>query len=282
MQSFHQNRRHLTRYLAMLLLAALVVLAAPPRARAAVVYPNTIASTGDSITRAFNTGLFPFTDATSNSWSTGSSSTVNSLARRIAANNPAFRASYNDARTGAKMGELATQFNTVKTQAPEYVTVLMGANDVCASSEAGMTDVASFRGQFQTALASLVTALPNTRVYVVSIPNIYNLWSVLRTKSAARSAWSAYSICQSMLKNPSSTLQADADRRARVLQRNIDFNTQLAQVCAQYSQCRFDNNAMFNTAFVASDISTRDYFHPSVAGQTKLAAVAWGASGLAP
>lgn len=283
MQSFHRaDRRRSARYLALLLLAALVAFAAPLRARAAAVYPNTMASTGDSITRAFNTGLFPFTDATSNSWSTGSSSTVNSLARRIAALNPSFRASYNDARTGAKMGELATQFNTVKTQAPEYVTVLMGANDVCASSEAGMTDVASFRSQFQTALGSLLSTLPNTRVYVVSIPNIYNLWSVLRTNSSARTAWSLYGICQSMLKSPTSTTQADADRRARVRQRNIDFNTQLAQVCAQYSQCRFDSNAVFNTAFVASDISTRDYFHPSLAGQAKLAAVAWGASGLAP
>ena len=36
-----------------------------------VNYPNSIASTGDSITRAFNTGSVPFTDAPANSWSTG-------------------------------------------------------------------------------------------------------------------------------------------------------------------------------------------------------------------
>jgi hypothetical protein len=80
-----------------------------------------------------------------------------------------------------------------------------------------------------------------------------------------------------MLANPLSTAAADVDRRARVLQREKDFNAVLASVCALYQQCRFDGNAVFNTAFAASDISTRDYFHPSIAGQTKLAAVSWSA-----
>jgi hypothetical protein len=57
----------------------------------------------------------------------------------------------------------------------------------------------------------------------------------------------------------------------------VDYNTQLAEVCAVYVHCRFDGNAIFSTAFVRSDVSTRDYFHPSVAGQTKLASVTWSA-----
>jgi hypothetical protein len=118
---------------------------------------------------------------------------------------------------------------------------------------------------------------PTTLVYVVSIPNVYQLWNVLHTSSSARSVWALFSVCQSMLKNPSSTAQADVDRRARVLQRDVDFNTALREICGLYPQCRFDNNAVFNTAFVASDITTRDYFHPSVSGQAKLAAVTWAA-----
>ena len=49
----------------------------------------------------------------------------------------------------------------------------------------------------------------------------------------------------------------------------------LKNVCGLYTQCRFDNHAVFNTAFTAGDVSTRDYFHPSVAGQAKLAAGTW-------
>ena len=43
-----------------------------------------------------------------------------------------------------------------------------------------------------------------------------------------------------------------------------------------FNDCRFDSNAVFNTAFTRCDVTTRDYFHLSVSGQTKLAAVTWG------
>ncbi len=103
----------------------------------------------------------------------------------------------------------------------------------------------------------------------------YQLFSLYRYDLGANSVWATAGICQSMLANPWSNLQADVDRRARVRQRNIDYNTQLGQACAMVTLCRFDANAVFNTAFVRSDVTTRDYFHPSVAGQAKLAAVTW-------
>jgi hypothetical protein len=153
----------------------------------------------------------------------------------------------------------------------------MGANDVCASSEAGMTPVTTFRAQFQQAMSTLSAGLPNARIYVVSIPDVHQLWAIYKDSFSARTIWSLGGICQSMLARPTSTQQADVDRRNRVRQRNIAYNTQLAQVCALFVHCRFDGNAIFNTAFVRSDVSTRDYFHPSVAGQAKLASVSWTA-----
>ena len=81
-----------------------------------------------------------------------------------------------------------------------------------------------------------------------------------------------------MLASPSSTAQADVDRRARVAQRNRDDNDAIAAVCAQYVHCRFDGYAFYNLVFTTSDVSTRDYFHPSVAGQAKAAATAWASS----
>jgi len=247
-------------------------------ASAATAYPRSIASTGDSITRAYNTGWFPYTDNPGASWSTGSDSRVGSHYSRLLALQPLMSGhAYNDAKSGAKMTDLAGQMTTVASQHVDYVTVLMGGNDVCTSSESTMTSVTNFLTQFTSAMDSITTSSPSTFVYVASIPNVYQLWSVLHTSSSARSVWALFSVCQSMLKNPSSTAQADVDRRARVLQRDIDFNTQLQQVCAVYVQCRFDNDAVFNTAFVASDITTRDYFHPSISGQAKLASVTWSA-----
>lgn len=259
-------------------LGAPVVSASGGKAPAAAGWPSSMASTGDSITRAYNTGSIAFTDAPANSWSTGTNASVVSHYSRILAANPAINGhNNNDAVTGAKMVDLNGQMSTVVSQHVDYVTVLMGANDACRPTEAEMTDVATYRAQFQAALNTLSAGSPDARVYVLSVPDVYNLWFILKDNASARSTWSLFGICQSMLANPLSTAQADIDRRNRVRQRVVDFNTQLAQVCATNIHCRFDNNTVFNTSFVPSDITTRDYFHPSIAGQTKLATYTYAA-----
>jgi lysophospholipase L1-like esterase len=246
---------------------------------ALVGYPNSIASTGDSITRAFNTCWFPFVDCTSNSWSTGTNAAVKShYSRILAANTGISGHAFNDAKTGGKMVDLNGQVAAAVSQGAGYLTVLMGANDVCTSSEATMTPVATVQAELRQALDTLTRGLPNTRIFVASIPNIYNLWSVLHTNFSAVLTWDLFGICQSMLKNATSTAQADVDRRARVAQRNVDDNNAIASTCALYVHCRFDRNAAYNTQFLAGDVSTRDYFHPSASGQTKAAAVTWGAT----
>ena len=239
-------------------------------------YPSSIASTGDSITRAFNDCWFPYVDCPTASWSTGTSSY--SHYRRIQGANPGITGrSYNQAVTGADMADLYGQVQGAIGRRAEYVTILMGANDVCASSEALMTDVGVFRAQFAGAMASLTSSLPSSRVFVSSIPDIYQLFSLYRYDLAANSVWAIAGICQSMLAYPFSNLPGDVARRARVRQRNIDYNTQLAQVCALYVQCRFDGNAVFNYPFRPRHVSTRDYFHPSLEGQRVLAEVTWNA-----
>jgi lysophospholipase L1-like esterase len=176
------------------------------------------------------------------------------------------------------MVDLNGQVATAVGQGVDYVTILMGANDVCTSSETTMTPVATLQSQFRQALNTLTTGLPDARIFVSSIPNIYNLWAILHTNFWAVLTWSTGGICQSMLKNPYSFASADVARRAAVAQRNVDDNNAIAAVCAQYVHCRFDGGASYGTAFVRSDVSTIDYFHPSVAGQAKLAAVTWSAT----
>ena len=246
-----------------------------PAATTAVALPNSIASTGDSITRSFNattSGCF-LSDCPQYSWSTGTS-TVSSHYQRILAANPAIAGNvYNDAKTGAKMTALDGQVKTAAAQGVQYLTVMMGANDVCTSSRSTMTPTATLQSQFQTALTDFFAADPNAHVFVSSIPNVYQLWSVLHTNSTARSAWSSFGICQSML----ASTNTEADRQAVLSQEQAD-NSALATVCAPFANCKWDNLATFNYQFAASDVSTIDYFHPSVSGQTHLAATTWGAS----
>jgi len=175
------------------------------------------------------------------------------------------------------MADLNGQVTTVNARGVQYVTILMGGNDVCTSSESTMTSVADFASQFQAAMSTLTSGSPKAKIFVASIPDVSNLYAVLKDNFSARFIWALLQICQSMLASPLSTTQLDVDRRARVTQRNVDFNTALATICSQYVNCKFDNNAVFNFKFQATDVSTRDYFHPSLSGQRRLACVSWGA-----
>jgi lysophospholipase L1-like esterase len=258
--------------------AIVTTLAAPGSVSAQTALPSSMASTGDSITRAFNTGLLPYTDAPRNSWSTGGRAYVWSHYRRILAVNPQILGrNFNDAESGAEMQDLSGQMAEVVVQQVDYVTVLMGANDACASSEAAMTPVAEFRSQFEGALSTLTAGSPQTLVYVVSIPDIYRLWAILHEDPSARLVWRLTGFCRSMLANPGSTAPADEARRQRVRQRVIDYNEVLGTVCAAHVLCRFDANAVFNYPFRRRHVSTRDYFHPSLEGQRALAEVTWNA-----
>ena len=254
-------------------LVSLVVVANPA---AAATPPNSMASMGDSITRGFNACGW-YADCTSRSFSTGDYSSVNSQYLRIRAVNPAINGyHYNDAKTGAKSNAMAGQASTAVSQHVQYVTMLIGANDACTSSESTMTPVTTFRANIDSALNTLKAGLPGAYVEVISIPDIKRLWYVGHTNLGALTAWSTFGICQSMLANATSTSITDAARRDRVRQRVVDFNTQLAQACAAYgANCRFDNNAVFNYPFVLSQISTWDYFHPNTSGQAVLASVSY-------
>jgi lysophospholipase L1-like esterase len=264
-------------------LVALVVLSGSAIGAAGATYPNSMASTGDSITQAYNTGFIPFTDNPSASWSTGTDSSVNSHYLRLLALNPAISGhAFNASRSGARMVDLNGQMAAVVSRQVDYVTVLMGGNDVCQPTVGQMTSVDDFRAQFTTAMTTVTTGSPAARVYVVSIPNVYQLWATLKNNATARFVWSIFGVCQSMLANPLSTSKRDVRRRDQVLQREIKFNAVLEQVCARYPQCRFDGNATFNYAFTASDVSSRDYFHPSLTGQRNLAAGTWAVGFFGP
>jgi lysophospholipase L1-like esterase len=259
--------------LAIHVVAAFLVLA--PAASPAPALPDSIAGIGDSITRATDVCCW-YGDHPANSWSTGGGAFdgVQSHYERIRALNPAVSGrNYNDARAGARMRDAAAQAQTAVAQQARYVTILMGANDVCTSSPSTMTSVDDFRAQFSAAMNVLASGLPaGSLVFVSSIPNVYRLWQVLRTNSAAQLVWAVAQICQSML----SPFRTEQERQA-VLARERAFNQVLADVCAVHyaAICRFDDLAVFNYPFSAGHVSKLDYFHPNLAGQATLAAITW-------
>jgi lysophospholipase L1-like esterase len=236
--------------------------------------PGSMASAGDSITRAFDLdGRHFLQDSPEESWASGNDPAVSSHYGRILAAHPAIAGKgFNDARSGAKMDALDGQLKMAAAQQVDYVTILIGANDLCTSSVATMTPAATFEAQFDQALAGFLGADRGAHVFVSSIPNLFRLWDALRTNPLAQLTWNLVHICGSLL---SATATA-ADRQQVVAREQLD-NAALASVCRRYDRCRFDNNAVFGASFAAADVSSVDYFHPSLSGQKNLAAVTWAA-----
>jgi lysophospholipase L1-like esterase len=272
--------RRLAPLLAMLLVIAL---ASPAQASLrldiptrAIALPNSMAAIGDSITRAFDVCCF-YGEYPEHSWATGydGADVVTSHYERILAQNPLIDGQeFNDAVTGSQMDDANGQAITAVSQVAGYVTILMGANDLCTDSTATMTSPTDFQAQYLQTLATLEAGLPvGARIFVTSIPNVYQLWSVLHDDPTAEFVWYAAQICQSLL----SPFNSERDRQ-KVVRRERTFNSILRSGCRQYVTCRFDNFAVYNTAFTADMVTTLDYFHPSLTGQAALADATWAAS----
>ena len=249
--------------------AALLV---PAAASAAPPLPSSMAALGESITRATDV-CCTYGDHPAQSWSTGDGfDGISSHYERLLALNASIAGhAYNDGWRGAKMRDAVAQAQLAVSQGAQYVTIMLGSNDVCAGSAAGMTSVSDFEQQFISAMNVLAAGLPpGSHVFVSSIPNVYRLWQVLHQNPIAELVWGVAHLCQSMM----SPTNSDVDR-FNVLLREFSYNVVLANVCAQYAFCRFDGGAVFGRQFTAADVTQLDYFHPSLTGQAALAEVTW-------
>jgi lysophospholipase L1-like esterase len=262
------------RILVLALAVASAGLVAQP-AWAAPPLPASMAAIGDSITRAYDV-CCSYGDHPGQSWSTGSTSYdgIASHYERIRQLNSAITGhAYNDAVTGAKMSAAPGQATQAVNQGARYVTILLGANDLCTSSVSTMTSPEDFQAYFSRAMATLLAGGQDRYVFVSSIPNLYQLWQVLHTNSLARTVWATAKICQSMLAATNTDTQ-----RQQVKTREEAFNQILLEECAKYPRCRWDNKAVYNYQFSTGQVSALDFFHPSLSGQAALARVTWGAS----
>jgi lysophospholipase L1-like esterase len=272
---------------------------------AATKPPRVMAALGDSITRAYNSDgpgcpTGPTLDCPKNSWATGTNPLVNSVRERLDAISPGPLVAYNDAVSGARAVNLLSQAEVAAGQDPDFVLIEIGANDACAATP---TPTATFRSQVRAALETLVAANPKVYVQLMSIPDINQLRTIFTEPpdQNALTRWALFNVCQGLLANPLSTAPADEERRTAFRAQVIAYNDALAEVCAEFKRCRWDDYAVFNSGFTTADVatvvntggldvppfnqipvfgpgnpnSTADYFHPSIAGQARLAEAAW-------
>jgi lysophospholipase L1-like esterase len=243
------------------LAAAVAILAVAAGASAAPSVPSSIAALGASADTGFATAG-AFDEAPANSWVTGTNRAVRSIYLRLREHNPAIAGhAYNSAEPGSGISELADQAAHVP-RGTELVTIETGVNDACESR----ATPAVFRAKFERALRVVEARASRARVVVLSIFDVLAMWDAVKALPAASSG---RNLCISA-----------TDRYRPELARTIkNLNRQLASVCARHPNCRYDGGAVHRLRWRRKDISTVDYFHPSLRGQRNIAAAMW-ATGL--
>jgi len=234
--------------------------------------PASIAALGDSITRGVN-ACTTIGECVEANWSTGTTPAVASHFQRLQAAHPgeAVTAS-NFAVPGAKAADLPAQAAQAAGGA-EYVTVLIGANDAC---DATPVPSAAFGSYVDEALGALVDADRDVRILVASVPNLYSVWEAGHDNERALWVW-GLDLCAQMLGDADSGDAAVEQRRQDVLSLIGEYNVALASACANYTACRYDGGTVFETSFGQDEVSSIDFFHPSLAGQKALAEATWRA-----
>ena len=265
-----------------------------------LVTSQRIAALGDSITAAWGAATGPSADhdQLAESWSTGSDAAVDSHLARLAElfdiSAPAAVDVQNNAASGQSVvtppdptlsncGLLAqvdgsgtcsdadsTHPIPALATGLDYVTIEGGSADLCGgdiTTPGQMVTAAAFGDAIQEALAALEPKLsPHGVVLVASIPNWYGLWQDFPTVDPGRPPFA----CPLLF-----SAGADASTRAAVSAMTIAYNAELADRCALFAFCRYDDGAVYDLRFGLDDLSPVDAFHLSPLGQAKIAEAAW-------
>lgn len=242
------------RFLPSALLIAAILVAVAGGATAAT--EPSVAALGDSISLGFST-TGTLAPAPANSWITGTNPAVQSILTRAHRLHLAVGQAVNAAVAGSTMAQLAAQVPRIPVSA-RLVTVEIGTLDACAAPN---VVASTFGSDFDGALTAIETRAPHAQIAVVSIFDLAAMWRAVQADRAARAF---RSLCLTVTSHAGAV-----DRAVRSL------NTELATVCARHQACRTDGGAAYRLHWTRADISSFDYFHPSVAGQRKIAAALW-------
>jgi lysophospholipase L1-like esterase len=260
--------------------------------------PLRLASLGDSVTEAINAEEFnPLKGLTRNrwaSWVNGYTKDWNSLLDRTDVNshNQRISAQFGKegrknklmAKRGAESEKLFKQARKAVKRRSDYVTILMGQNDVCGDDVSEIPIDAEFEANVRAGFDVLREGLPpGATIYTLAIIDIYRLWQIGDELEAfgiieCSELWERLGSkipCATML-DPDNE---EADRqftRGRI----IAFNTILANLVDEYAAedplhyWEF-TDVSFTMQFEADDVSAIDCFHPSAEGQARLSAETW-------
>lgn len=211
----------------------------------------------------------------------------------------------NQSFSGAMMADFEALANHVIAQAidtpsgkVEMVTIMLGANDICAETLEDMTDPVLFENQYRKGLDVLAAsaAARHAHIHVSGIPSIYWLWEAKRGNNLCRVLVWPFVPCQNLLENsindcgcgdshldPDMIYADDGPNCVRRKQfhagiRDI-YNPILRDVLHEYIKDGRLPNAYYvdisDLKFDSDHINDGDCFHPSVEGHQLFAEEQW-------
>jgi len=252
--------------------------------------PSLLAAIGDSYSQGYNTSPQHRYDNPIYSWVVGSAhgDGVYSIRERLLALGA--RLTVVDAATsGKKMNDAPRQAAEIVAAATNlragqraFVTFELGTNDLCDDPK---TSAADFQAQLDAAISILREGLPaGSEVLMLPIPDFDHFREITQADPQASAAL-ARAInsrnCAPFL-GSDSPLTLDQARATMAQYDSILLETcnaiQSTDGSAGRLYCRSDQALLSDRDFEIADLSTVDYFHPSLSGQAKMAAAAWSAS----
>ena len=252
-------------------IVALIIMALLPTATmAGTEQPLVMATIGDSISAGFN--AYYAGDNRQLSWATGD------------ANEPEFRShrqrlaevldrevvAINEAIVGSVIWELERQVKRIVRYRPAYVTINVGANDLCTWPTNYESQLDYYESTLRSYVDQVIAANNSVKILLAPIPNMYNLWEVAHDKPACQERWDAIDLCRDLM-DPNNT---EADRQ-RFVDRWDAANDALDRIAADYpDHIRFERELAYET-FTWDEVAKLDCFHPSIKGQGRLAEMTW-------
>jgi hypothetical protein len=238
-------------------------------------YPDAIVALGHSGVTGYDSDpSSPDSDATANSWITGTNPAVDSLYLRILAKDPAIKGhNTNLGQDGSTVDALPGQAREAVSlkPTPQLVVIETVDNDIRCDG----TDPQNYRPFGVTltrALRIITTGAPAARIFIVSSPwaTVRRFATVIKDTPAAVSQFEGTGPCD--LYSPAGR---PTPKRWAHLQHIIDgYYAVLAATCARFSRCHYDGGVLAHFPAVMGDI-TPDYNHLSIQGQHKVAALEW-------
>lgn len=168
--------------------------------------------------------------------------------------------------------------NNLKQESPDYVTLLVGANDICAKNISEMIPVQDFERNIALIIERTVGKSPRTTLLLSSLPNIENLRKVALNARVFKDKpltcgdlWKSLKIC------PTLTTLEGPDRLA-VKERVEQYNLALATLSAEYNKLYPNqiiySSALYETEFTENHLSV-DCFHPNAKGHALISEKTW-------